>query len=144
MVKQIQEAVSLKISEIFGAEYAIYMEDIPQPAASPCFTIILENAFRKPLLGTRAKMEYGFLIHYIPVSETTPKAECNETAAQLMDNLEFVTDSSGDIYHGTKLQYEITDNILNFRLNYNVIIYKPTEEVKMEEFSSRTDLGQER
>lgn len=91
MVNKIEEAILLKLTEVFGEGYNIYLEDSIQNLFFPNFTVTLETAVNLPLLGTRSKMDYGFLICYTPVSETTPKAEYIETGCKLMDNAEFVT-----------------------------------------------------
>jgi len=53
--------------------------------------------------------------------------------------LDFITLPSGDLLHGTSVNYEIVDNVLHFFVNYNLPMIRPAEETYME--TLETEVG---
>ena len=51
----------------------------------------------------------------------------------------FITLPSGDLLHGTSVNYEIVDNVLHFFVNYNLPMIRPAEETYME--TLETEVG---
>ena len=51
----------------------------------------------------------------------------------------FIKLPSGDLLHGTSVNYEIVDNVLHFFVNYNLPMIRPAEETYME--TLETEVG---
>jgi hypothetical protein len=72
-------------------------------------------------------VEQKFVIHYHP-GTTNKNVEILDTIERLNSALEYIT-FEGDLFRGTKMSYEVDDNILHFFVNYNFYIYKERETI---------------
>ncbi len=70
-------------------------------------------------------------VRFIPL-DGGRNAEMFSVAAELLEALEFITLPSGDLLHGTKMNYEVVDGVLHFFVNYNLTLIKPIDDPKME------------
>ncbi|MBR2504419.1 MAG: hypothetical protein IKB61_00555 [Elusimicrobiaceae bacterium] len=130
MVNDIINGLAVKLNEVFGADYKIYKESIEQGFREPCFSIVLLESLNTPKLQNRYLRETAFDIHYFPKSTTGAKNEMYEIAEQLILALEHITvkDNGVDsLCRGSKMRYEIVDNVLHFFVNYDLFVMKELE-----------------
>ena len=135
MINDIIIGISNAISDEFGSEYEIYVDDVRQGLSEPCFFIKALNPTNNRFLGNRRKLTNPFAIQYFPKSNKA-KSECNDVSDRLMNILDAIT-VDGDIVLGNNMQCQVTDNVLTCTVNYNFFGYKnvtkePTfEDIKM-------------
>ena len=118
MIKDIMDAIAIRLHEVFGDEFEINQEDVVQGLKEPCFLITLVDYSKEPLLP--------FDILFFP---SKGKMQCYEIADQMMNELELITLLDGDAMHGTKMKAEVVDGVLHFFVNYNFVA-KVTEDAK--------------
>lgn len=123
MVNEIINAIAIKINATFGDGYETYTKGVQQGLNEPCFFIAILQPERAALLGVRSRQTNPFDIHYFPEDETD-NAGMIAVGEQLMDALEIVQTTAGDLYRGTDSKYQIIDGVLHFFVSYNVIMYK--------------------
>lgn len=111
-------AISIKLHEVFGDGYKIYLNDVKQGLTEPCFLITVVDYSKEPLLDVRSKRILPFDILFFPNKE---KSQCYEVADQMMNEFDFITLLDGDMMHGTEMRAEIVDDVLHFFVNYNFI-----------------------
>jgi len=125
------EAISLKLTEEFGTEIVVYKEPLEQGESTPCFFVYLQTSNQKKMLGKRYFLEQKFVIHYHP-GTTNKNGEILDTIERLNSALEYIT-NEGDLFRGTKMSYQVVDNILNFFVNYNFYVYREVETIEVME-----------
>ncbi|WP_115715128.1 phage tail terminator family protein [Amedibacterium intestinale] len=118
MIKDIMDAIAIRLHEVFGDEYEINQEDIVQGLKEPCFLIILVDYSKEPLLQSRSKRLVPFDILFFPSNGVL---QCYEVADQMMNELEFITLLDGDTMHATKIKTEVVEDVLHFFVNYNFV-----------------------
>lgn len=128
MLNDIMTAISQKIRSVFGSEYKIYFDEIAQGFKEPCFFIALLQANQKQIIGNRYFREHFFDIHYYPKSTAGITREVNEVVDKLLMVLEYIS-MDGDLIRGTKMKYEVHDQVLHFFINYDVFVKKELEKV---------------
>ena len=114
----------------FTSDYEIYTEKVEQGLTEPCFLIRCVNPTKNLYLGGVYKRTNQFIIQYIP-SGSDVYEECVSVLERLFECLENVS-LSGKPIHGTEMNGEITDGILNFKVNYDGFVLKQQEETDME------------
>ena len=117
------------ISMFDGIE--VITEQVKQGLTEPCFLVSLVNPTNKQVLGNRYYRTNLFSIQYIPQSTTDARSECYEVQDALFEALEYIT-VSGDLVRGTEMKGEFIDEVLIFLVNYNMFIYRETENDPME------------
>lgn len=131
MLNEIIKGVSMKLKSTFGDKYRAYENDVKQGLKPPCFFIGVLNPALSPLIGKRYLSTNPLDVRFIP-ADGGRNSEMFSVAAELLEALEFITLPSGDLLHGTKMNYEIVDGVLHFFVNYNLTMIKPTDDPKME------------
>lgn len=116
MINDIMNAISIKLYEVFGDGYKIYLNDVQQGLTEPCFLITVVDYSKEPLLKSRSKRLIPFDILFFP---NKGKSQCYEVADQMMNELDMITLLNGDMMHGTEMRAEIVDDVLHFFVNYN-------------------------
>ncbi len=134
MIKEIIDGISLKLNQVFGDGYEIYGDaDIVQGLKEPCFFIAVLNPSYKRLVGLRYLIENPFVIQYFP-KNAKDNIELHDVAFAMFDALEYITLPDGDMLHGTSISHEIVDGVVQFKINYNVILTKKEAIERMDEF----------
>lgn len=133
MINDIINGISIKLNQAFGSDYKIYKEEIKQGLKEPCFSIVMLEVFETAKLPNRYFRSYPFDIHYFP--KTNTKNEMYEVAEKLLNELEHIT-VLDNLTRGTKMRYEVVDNVLHFFVNYDLFIKK--EVVKGESMAELT------
>lgn len=148
MTDKILEGLAEKIQEIFGEDYKVYADEVPQNLDSPCFLLSEVSVVQTPFLMQRQKKDRAYLIQYFPVSEVSALQECRETAEHLINGFEVIM--AGDTaLRCTNMQYSVDreQHVLNYTLNVNTIAWKTAvkspELALMRELDMTTDVEEE-
>lgn len=129
-VQDLIDAIAEALFQEFGSIYEIYTEKVEQDLNAPCFLIRCVNPTKNVHLGVRYKRTNQFVIQYIP-STLEAYEECVSVLEKLFECLEDVT-LNGKPIHGTEMNGEVTDGILNFKVNYDGFVLKENNKIKME------------
>ena len=136
-VQNLIDAIAEALFQEFGSTYEIYTEKVEQGLTEPCFMIRCVNPTKNVHLGMRYKRTNQFVIQYIP-STSEVYEECASVLEKLFDCLEDVT-LDGKPVHGTELNGEVTDGILNFKVNYDGFVLKEYSETGMGDIEILTE-----
>ena len=132
MIKDILTGISVKLNQTFGDGYEIYgSTNVEQGLQEPCFFIAVLNPSQTKRLGQRYFREHPFDIAYFP-KKPGDNMELLTVASDMLDALEYITLSNGDLLQGNGLNYEIVDGVLHFRANYNIFVAKYEDKEKLE------------
>jgi hypothetical protein len=135
MVNEILTGISVKLNQVFGDGFEIYGDtQVQQGLKEPCFFIAVLNPSQTKLLGQRYFREHPIDVHYFP-EQSGNNIELHNVASELFEALEYITLLNGDLVHGTSMDYEIVDDVLHFRVNYNMFLRKDVELDPMEEIT---------
>lgn len=139
MINEIIQGVSVKLNAAFDGKYKIYQNDVEQGFDTPCFFISVLKPDISPLLKNRYMSRNPLDIHYFPTSGRN-NAEMFSVAGDLVECLEFITLPNGDVLHGTSMNYEVVDGVLHFFINYNLTVYRPSDDPTMEDLEVAVEL----
>ncbi len=126
MINKILTAISQKLDSVFGSDYEIHVNKLKQGFKEPCFFILMLQGNQKQEIDTLYFREQLFDIHYYPQSKNGIVREINEVANTLLIALEYIETDEG-IIAGTKMKYELQDDVLHFFVNYNIHVRKQEE-----------------
>lgn len=120
MYNDILDAVTRKLAELFP-ECTIYIDSVEQGLKEPCFFVGFLEPSEKPMIGRRYYRKAGIYIQYLPQSSDQSSREVYDTADRLMDHMEFISLSNGDMLHGTNMNWKIAleSSVLSFFVDYN-------------------------
>ena len=138
MINAIIRAISMAINAEFGDHYENHMERIQQDLKEPCFFIQCPNPTPTLFVGKRYAWKNRFCIQYFPETEQVQQ-ECNEVGERLMTCLEDIS-VENQLIRGTRMNYQVTDDVLNFFVNYDCFTCRVSEEIPMDEMESVTKL----
>ena len=136
-IQELIDAIAEALFQEFGSSYEIYTEKVEQGLNGHCFLIRCVNPTKNVHLGTVYRRTNLFVIQYIP-STSEANAECASVLERLFECLEDVT-LDGKPVHGTELNGEVTDGILNFKVNYDGFVLKGRSETNMENIEILTE-----
>ena len=140
MIQSIIEAISISLDAEFGEGYSIYREEKLQGLKEPCFFILCIHPTHTLFLKQKYARTNLFCIHYFPEHLERKKEECDAVAERLFSCMEHLN-VEGHLITGTKMNYEIVDDVLHFFVNYDFFVCKKTENVPwMREVSEKTSL----
>ena len=126
MINSLISAISIRLNDEFGDEYAIYAEKVEQGLKEPCFFITaVSNTFTQKL-GDRYFRKNYFCIQFFPKDTLSPVKECTMVAERLLLTLEYVN-LNGELIKGTQAEYEINDGILSYFIHYDLYVYNNPE-----------------
>lgn len=139
LIKEIINGISKKIYGFYEGLYDIYVEDVEQGLQMPCFMINLISSDMRMILKPRYKFESVFNVIYFGEGYK----DCMDRGSELYDILEYITikgfkrkgsiDPGEDLIRGTKMNMDIINNILHFRVNYNLILQNKPDIIDMME-----------
>lgn len=137
-IQDLIDAISEALFQKFGSRCEIYTERVEQGLTEPCFLIRCLNPTKNRHLGLIYKRTNQFSVQYIP-SGIDAIEECTSVLEGLFECLEYVL-LSGKPVHGTELQGQVTDGILNFTVNYDGFVLKTEEEYIMEDLEIESEV----
>ncbi|QBK26741.1 phage tail terminator family protein [Ureibacillus thermophilus] len=125
-INDIITAISIKLNQVFGDEYRIYADDIPQGFEAPAFLILFLNLENIRQIGGRWRVNTLFNIQYFPRNGRT---EASNAALKVQQALKEITLLNGTVMLGTNGNTEIVDgnahNFINFNFYLQEIEYVP-------------------
>lgn len=125
-IKELIDAIAEALFQEFGSDYDVYTDKVEQGLTEPCFLIRCLNPTKNRHLGLRYVRTNPCMIQYFP-STAEVHDECASVLERLFECLESVN-LSGKPVHGTDLQGEVTDGILNFTVNYDGFVLKEVDD----------------
>ena len=135
MVDKIIKAISKTLNQVFnptGDAFEIYFsKDVQQGLKEPCFFIALVGSSRIRRIGVRYQMFNSFVVQYFPKLQRG-NIEMIGVGEQLLDALEYVQLSDGDLVQGTAMNYSIQDGVLQFFVDFNMFLKKEVALDEME------------
>lgn len=132
MVEKIIKAISKTLNQVFGDAFEIYFsKDVQQGLKEPCFFIALVGSSRIRRIGVRYQMFNSFVVQYFPKLQRG-NIEMIGVGEQLLDALEYVQLSDGDLVQGTAMNYSIQDGVLQFFVDFNMFLKKEVALDEME------------
>lgn len=137
MITGILDAVTRRLSEIFDDKYAIYTDEVKQGLEEPCFFVMFLEPSEKLMIGQRYFLQNGMVIQFIPDESEQVSKDVYEVAEVLMDGMEYITLSGGDLLRGTGRRWQVVDGVLHFFVNYNLFVRRkegqqePMEEIEV-------------
>jgi hypothetical protein len=123
MVNDIIKGIAKALSDMFGSDYRIYVENVPQGFEEPCFSIVPIMGDRTAKSPNRYLSRNKFDIHYFPKDEHQEKREMLSVGESLFLSLEYIN-VLDNLCRGTKMSYEIIDGVLHFFVNYDLFVVK--------------------
>ena len=140
MVNAISKAIIRSLNTEFGEEYQYGREEKPQEVPVPGFWVRCADHSCRLFLGNRYFRRNRFCIQYFPETKGQENEECCAAAERLFQCLEYL-EVDGDLIRGRNMKYEITEGVLYFSVNYDLFLYRITEDVPvMEEVISETSV----
>ena len=137
MINKIIDGICEALHSEFG--YEIYTETIEQGLQEPCFSVLCLNPAVEQVLGVRYFRTNQFCVHYFP-SSAEKRSECGSVMERLFNALEIIT-VDGDFVRGSDIHSEMDEGVLHFFINYNMYVYKETEEPPiMESYSHKPNV----
>lgn len=136
MINAIIRSISRAINVEFGDHYENHMEKIQQGLKEPCFFIQCPNPTSALFVGKRYVRQNQFCIQYFPETEQIQQ-ECNDVGERLLSCLEYIR-VDDRMLRGTKMKYQVTDDVLHFFVNYDFFASRANEETPMNELESET------
>lgn len=124
MINDLINNIAIKLNSVFDSDYKIYTESVKQGLVEPAFSIVLLQAEQTPRIPNRYFRTYPFDIHYFPKTKT--KNEMYEVGEKLLIEMEYLD----NLCRGTKMRYEVIDDVLHFFVNYDLFVKKQVEEVE--------------
>lgn len=126
MLNKIIDAISIKINSVYPEGYSIYTEAVEQGFLAPCFFIKLLSSAQIRQSEFRFLCKHKFDIQYYSKGPNKNE-ELLDVVDKLGDALEFITDTSGDVYLGSNIGHESIDGILHFYISFDFCIFKVEE-----------------
>lgn len=140
MVNNLIDGISIKLNQVFGDGVDIYSETVKQGLKEPCFFITVLNPSQSKMIKGRYFRQHPFDVHYFPTESDKKNEEMQRVASDLLDGLEYITLTNGDLVHGTNMNYEIVDGVLHFFVQYNMFVKKIEVVDDMETLTIETDV----
>lgn len=140
MINSIIKGISIALDAEFSEkEYEIHMEEIKQGLKEPCFFVRCISSDSRQFMGMRRFMKNQFLIRYFPESGEDLRSECYMVADRMIQCLEYICITTKDMLRGTQINHQVTEDGLDFYVNYDFFVYKvKAEEAVMKSLKSET------
>lgn len=130
MVREIIDAVSIRLYEAFGEGYAIHAEyEIRQGLQAPCFYIAHLTTVQVKRVGRRYHRRYSFDVHFFPEGED--RVALAAMGERLFEVLEYIQMVNGDLLRGKAFFQETVDNVLHVMVDYDAFLADPWREEAM-------------
>lgn len=130
MLNDIMDAVTRRLDALFGDGHTIYADGVKQSLEEPCFFVQFLEPSEKPMIGRRYYRQTDMCIQYMPVDTQQTSRELNRVSDILMDGMEYITLTDGNLLRGTgmKVRMNMDENVLTFLVSYNMYIIKKKQE----------------
>ena len=123
------DAISIRLNEVFGDRYTIYLEAVEQNLQRPCFFIQPSDDTDKNMIANRKYRTDAFLIQFIPEGKDAHRAQFAEVKDKLFDSFDSLELEDGTILPTYDRTIDIGDDMLQFIIRFKYYAYtnKPSE-----------------
>lgn len=137
-INDIISAISIKLNQVFGDEYRIYADDIPQGFEAPAFLILFLNLENIRQIGKRWRVNTLFNIQYFPRNGRT---EASNAALKVQQALKEIMLLNGTVMLGTNGNTEVVDGNAHNFINFNFYLQEVEVKTFMESLEQHSRLG---
>ncbi|MEQ6357883.1 DUF6838 family protein [Lysinibacillus sp. M3] len=134
-INDIQNAISVKLHESFGADYKKYIDEIPQGFKTPAFLIQFLNLEHIRQIGNRWKVTTLFNVQYFPKNGLS---EASNMTLKVQQALKEITLLNGSLMLGTEANSEVVDGISHNFIHFNFFLQEVEEKIFMGSLEQRT------
>lgn len=120
-IAKVLDGISNKIYSVFGNDYNISTDDIPQNFKKPAFFIKVLNDNEKHYRGKRYNSNKSFVIYGFSANDS--EEELYEMGESLY-NLEYIKLEDGSLLRGINRSFRVENKTLIFLVDYNTFVYK--------------------
>ncbi|WP_099469461.1 phage tail terminator family protein [Konateibacter massiliensis] len=133
MLNKTIEGISKALLGAFGEEYTVYTNE-EEDKTLPCLMVVPLTSSQEQKSDSRYERLQSFEIRYFP-KEANDTRECMEAAEKLYDALEYI--AVGDnLIRGSGMNTELEDKVLHFKVDFNMLLFKQTERINMDNMQS--------
>lgn len=127
-INDIQNAISVKLHEAFGAAYKKYIDEIPQGFVTPAFFIQFLNLEQIRQIGKRWKVTTLFDVQYFPKNGLS---EASNMTLKIQQAIKEITLLNGSLMLGTGANSEVVDGIGHNFIHFNFFLQEIEAKVFM-------------
>lgn len=127
-INDIQNAISVKLHEAFGAGYKKYIDEVPQGFVTPAFFIQFLNLEQIRQIGNRWKVTTLFNVQYFPKNGLS---EASNMTLKVQQALKEITLLNGSLMLGTGANSEVVDGIGHNFIHFNFFLQEVEEKIFM-------------
>lgn len=127
-INDIQNAISVKLHEAFGADYKKYIDEVPQGFKTPAFLIQFLNLEHIRQIGDRWKVTTLFNVQYFPKNGLS---EASNMTLKVQQVLKEITLLNGSLMLGTGANSEVVDSIGHNFIHFNFFLQEVEEKIFM-------------
>lgn len=127
-INDIQNAISVKLHEAFGADYKKYIDEVPQGFVTPAFFIQFLNLEQIRQIGKRWKVTTLFDVQYFPKNGLS---EASNMTLKIQPAIKEITLLNGSLMLGTGANSEVVDGIGHNFIRFNFFLQEIEAKVLM-------------
>lgn len=127
-INDIQNAISVKLHDAFGADYKKYFDEVPQGFVTPAFFIQFLSLEHIRQIGKRWKVTTLFNVHYFPKNGLS---EASNMTLKVQQALKEITLLNGSLMLGAGANSEVVDGIGHNFIRFNFFLQEIEEKVFM-------------
>lgn len=127
-INDIQNALSVKLHDAFGADYKKYIDEVPQGFVTPAFFIQFLSLEHIRQIGKRWKVTTLFNVHYFPKNCLS---EASNMTLKVQQALKEITLLNGSLMLGTGANSEVVDGIGHNFIHFNFFLQEVEEKIFM-------------
>lgn len=127
-INDIQNAISVKLHDAFGADYKKYIDEVPQGFVTPAFLIQFLSLEHIRQIGKRWKVTTLFNVHYFPKNGLS---EASNMTLKVQQALKEITLLNGSLMLGTGANSEVVDGIGHNFIHFNFFLQEVDEKIFM-------------
>ncbi|WP_312507542.1 DUF6838 family protein [Lysinibacillus sp.] len=127
-INDIQNAISVKLHEAFGADYKKYIDEVPQGFVTPAFFIQFLNLEQIRQIGKRWKVTTLFDVQYFPKNGLS---EASNMTLKIQQAIKEITLLNGSLMLGTGANSEVVDGIGHNFIHFNFFLQEVEEKIFM-------------
>lgn len=130
---EIIDAISVRLNEVFGEDYTIYLEQVEQGLQTPCFFIQPIESTDKNMISIRKYRTNTFVITFIPSGTGSQREQLVQVANRLLDHFDSFDLGNGVVLPTFDRSIDVADGTLNFILAFKYYKYKNGNSDDMQE-----------
>ncbi|MGE7951933.1 phage tail terminator family protein [Lysinibacillus xylanilyticus] len=127
-INDIQNAISVKLHEAFGADYKKYIDEVPQGFKTPAFLIQFLSLEHIRIIGKRWKVTTLFNVQYFSKNGLS---EASNMTLKVQQALKEITLLNGSLMLGTGANSEVVDGIGHNFIHFNFFLQEIEEKIFM-------------